>query len=164
MTVLTVEEAARNLGITTQRLKNWVKRNPTDACGNQVCMRAGRKMLFEQVDLDRIATQMRLLNRWKSDPDRLGEVYFVTCGRPMFPIKIGFATNLKDRMASLQVSVPWPVKLLVALEGKLRDEEMLHRKFAHLRLEGEWFERHQDILGVIRMIRGFSGRIASERI
>jgi hypothetical protein len=163
MTVLTLEQAARNLGIPPQRLKSWVSRNPLDACGNAVCLRVGRRMVFEQVDLDRIATQMRLLTRQKSHPERLGDVYFVTCERPMFPIKIGFAADLRSRMTSLQVSMPWPIKLLVALEGKLADEEMLHRKFAHLRMEGEWFYRHEDILGVVKLIRSFAAAIVSER-
>lgn len=54
-------------------------------------------------------------------------------------VKIGFATNLADRLRNLQTACPVPLKLLAVVAGGDEVELELHRRFAHLRSHGEWF-------------------------
>jgi hypothetical protein len=66
-----------------------------------------------------------------------GVVYFAFCaGR----IKIGFTSNLADRMCSLSTSSPFPVTLLLTIPGSVADEQMYHRMFAEERVNLEWFD------------------------
>ena len=55
-------------------------------------------------------------------------------------IKIGISTNLQSRFRAIRNSSPVPVELLGSCPGTTFFEGMLHRKFAHLRRHGEWFE------------------------
>jgi excisionase family DNA binding protein len=67
-----------------------------------------------------------------------GWVYFIqaTVGGP---IKIGLSQDVDLRLASLQLSSPFPLRLLATVPGGRRREYELHRQFAKHRLHGEWF-------------------------
>jgi hypothetical protein len=54
-------------------------------------------------------------------------------------IKIGYASNVKSRMAGLQTGAPVGVKLLASMPGDHKVERALHQRFAELRGHGEWF-------------------------
>jgi hypothetical protein len=74
-------------------------------------------------------------------------VYFIRSGEA---IKIGKASgNVRDRMAQLQTANPADLELLGVMPGGLEEEAGLHRRFAHLRLRGEWFTCDQDLLDFI---------------
>jgi hypothetical protein len=69
-----------------------------------------------------------------------GTVYFLEAegfGR----IKIGFTReNVERRAMQLQVGCPAPIKILRTLEGTMKDEKKLHRRFATQRVpHTEWF-------------------------
>lgn len=83
----------------------------------------------------------------------IGNVYFISCDRPEFPIKIGFAIDVRVRMRALQGAMPWPLELLIAMEGDVDKEHELHRQFKHLRMEGEWFARGADLMGYIDLVK-----------
>src|SRR5258705_9513139 len=70
-----------------------------------------------------------------------GYVYFVTCERSWFPIKIGFAKSVPNRMRALLVGFPYEIKLLAVIRGDRALERELHARFAQWRLSGEWFDR-----------------------
>jgi len=67
-------------------------------------------------------------------------VYFIQQGKDG-PVKIGFTKKepLK-RLYSLQTANPKPLRLLLSLTGDFELERLIHKKLAHLRLRGEWFE------------------------
>lgn len=65
-----------------------------------------------------------------------GYIYFV---RLNFRIKIGYSTNVKARLKTLQVSSPDPLEFIGSRPGSMRDEERLHSKYADLHASGEWF-------------------------
>lgn len=79
------------------------------------------------------------------DAPRTGGVYFVWTTAPVHPghVKIGFSsTSIKQRLADLQCSHPWPLALLAVEHGVGRNREReLHREFKSLRVRanGEWF-------------------------
>lgn len=68
-------------------------------------------------------------------PETAG-VYIVRAGDR---VKIGKAINVRNRLDSLQTSAPHKLELLVVLPGGLPEEAILHKRFAHLRVVGEWF-------------------------
>lgn len=80
-------------------------------------------------------------------------VYFITTEHEGFPVKIGISESHHARFTTLQVALPYRVKVLAVLPTQdAIFERRLHRKFAHLRLEGEWFERAPDLLAYIETL------------
>lgn len=68
-------------------------------------------------------------------------VYFARRGRL---IKIGHSRNVPDRMMHLGA------KLIGAVPGDRKMEIELHKRFAHLRVRGEWFRPNEELLAFIR--------------
>lgn len=62
--------------------------------------------------------------------------YFVQ-GPPFSPVKIGRATDVAQRVSSLQTATPHELRILRILEGD-REAEM-HERFSDDRIRGEWF-------------------------
>lgn len=77
---------------------------------------------------------------------RRGAIYFVTDGEA---IKIGFAGNVRKRIANLQISHHFPLFLLGSIPATRHEESVIHRRFVQHRLRGEWFKIHRDILDFI---------------
>ena len=71
-------------------------------------------------------------------------VYFITYENG--PIKIGVATDVKKRLSGLQTGCPFKLFVLATMAGDNSEEYKLHNKFQHLRLNGEWFDRGDDLL------------------
>jgi hypothetical protein len=63
-------------------------------------------------------------------------------------IKIGYSTNVKQRLADLQTSSSTKLVLLGVMPGSMNDERRLHAKFE--RLHGEWFRVTPELLEFIR--------------
>lgn len=70
-----------------------------------------------------------------------GLVYFIQFDQR---IKIGYTTDLHLRLRALPHD-----KVLATLAGTMQLEKRLHRKFAHLRVVGEWFTIGDDLLAYI---------------
>lgn len=65
-------------------------------------------------------------------------IYFVQ-GITGGPVKIGYAANVRARLADLQCGSPVRLRLLKVIDGGVPEEQALHRRFAADRLHGEWF-------------------------
>jgi hypothetical protein len=66
-------------------------------------------------------------------------------------IKIGFSTKYpSSRKRTLQTGNPHELKLLMLVQGTLRDEQRYHEQFAHLRIRGEWFKDCPEIRDFFR--------------
>lgn len=76
-----------------------------------------------------------------SDTDRC-QMYFIA-GAGL--IKIGISTNVTSRLRAIRNSSPVPVELLAVIRGNTFFEGQAHRRFAHLRRHGEWFEDSPEI-------------------
>jgi len=74
-----------------------------------------------------------------------GEVYFVRFGDR---IKIGFSTNVKTRMKA----VPHDA-ILATMPGTPAVESRMHKRFAHLRITGEWFRPGPDLMAFIDSLK-----------
>ena len=75
-----------------------------------------------------------------------GFIYFVKAG-PF--IKIGFATDVDKRAKSLATACPYPIEVIHTQLGSIKDESELHRRFAHLRAQGEWFRHEAELADFI---------------
>lgn len=53
--------------------------------------------------------------------------------------KIGYAVNVKRRMAALQTGCPYILKLLSSREGTMANELALQNHFKQFHFRGEWF-------------------------
>jgi hypothetical protein len=65
-------------------------------------------------------------------------VYFITA-REVDRVKIGYAHNPVARYRHLQVSSPVKLALEGAIPGGFEKERELHRRYARVRVCGEWF-------------------------
>lgn len=79
-------------------------------------------------------------------------IYFVSCAFPDFPIKIGIAANVDQRLCGLQNALPYRVVLLATMPGTHLDERQLHTRFDAYRLHGEWFKPEADLMEYIAKI------------
>lgn len=70
-------------------------------------------------------------------------VYFI--GSADGKLKIGTSANIEKRFDALQTSASVKLTLLLTIPGGTDLEAELHRRFAHLRESGEWFQ-HTDEL------------------
>jgi hypothetical protein len=70
-----------------------------------------------------------------------GWVYFLQPqGRPTAEVKIGFSErSIVARLKNLQTASPEPLTFLAAIPGTRETERELHRRFAEVRVCGEYF-------------------------
>ena len=61
-------------------------------------------------------------------------------------VKIGRASDVTSRLASIQTSLPVEVELIALFKGVSSDEEQLHARFATSHVRGEWFRLSDDEL------------------
>lgn len=78
------------------------------------------------------------------------DVYFLRAGKDG-PIKIGIAQDTVNRMGQLQCGCAWPIEVLGTIEnGGRKLEAKLHKQFANLRMNGEWFEPRRELIEFIQ--------------
>jgi hypothetical protein len=80
-----------------------------------------------------------------------GYTYFVRNGEA---IKIGHTALPKARMMDLQIASPEPLNILAIVSNTIIKEADAHRKFAHLRIRGEWFRAESELLEFIATVKG----------
>jgi hypothetical protein len=66
------------------------------------------------------------------------------------PIKIGHSSDPEGRLAILQQGNPYPLHLLAKIPQLFCEERALHKKYASLRMAGEWFDPSDDLLSEIK--------------
>lgn len=68
-----------------------------------------------------------------------GKIYFIVC-RSLNAVKIGFTTGQPHvRLSSFQTGCPATLELWGSVPGTMDEEKALHRAFAALHIQGEWF-------------------------
>ena len=66
------------------------------------------------------------------------------------PVKIGYASNLRNRASNIQTGTWIPLVVRCVMEGDIAVEKMIHAKFAELRIRGEWFAPEKQLLDFIK--------------
>lgn len=79
-------------------------------------------------------------------------IYFIQRG-PDGPIKIGITAKVERRMSTLQTSNSERLSLMATMPGTVDDEAALHKRFASIRLTGEWFESEPELLKFIATLK-----------
>jgi hypothetical protein len=81
--------------------------------------------------------------------DRAGYVYVLSS---MYGYKIGKSRQLQERVRMFGVKLPFAFQVLMAtwVEDCTSEESRLHRMFANMRLEGEWFKLDAQDLEFLR--------------
>ena len=74
-------------------------------------------------------------------------IYFIKS--PTGAIKIGTTIRLSQRLKQLAAEHGPGLEVLAVADGSFEVERALHRRFAHLRQVGEWFEPGDDLMGFI---------------
>lgn len=72
-------------------------------------------------------------------------VYFIQAGDDG-PVKIGYTSNVKRRLGSLQCGHYQKLKVIREINGDKRAEKRLHKICAGSHVRGEWFNFSEDIL------------------
>jgi len=116
-----------------------------------------KKGLFaSRKDAERTRDALRTSGTWENlgvEPPvgaaRQAVVYFVR-QVPDGPVKIGTATYIKQRLMQLRGASPTPLELMGVIVGGWQTEQLLHEKFAALRMHGEWFRPDPSLLSYIR--------------
>jgi hypothetical protein len=85
-----------------------------------------------------------------ADIEFASSVYFLGS---LHLIKIGRATKLRARLRGIQLQSAAPVELLHAMPGGPLEERALHKRFADLRVHGEWFRAAPSLLAHIEGLR-----------
>ncbi len=75
-------------------------------------------------------------------------IYFITDGEN---VKIGKADNPEHRLQALQTGHPRKLHLIYAMEGDLAEERILHKRFALLNVDREWFKYDDEIKNFINL-------------
>jgi hypothetical protein len=83
---------------------------------------------------------------WQA-PTRPLQIYFI--GGDAGHIKIGVSANPESRLAAIQTGSPIPLRILATVLGGYDAERAYHARFAAHRAQGEWFERHPEVLAEI---------------
>jgi hypothetical protein len=79
-------------------------------------------------------------------------IYFAQAGENG-PVKIGYTENRDRRMREVQGMNGEVLTVLATLPGGRKREAELHRRFAHLRRHGEWFEPGPELMDYVRNVR-----------
>lgn len=78
-------------------------------------------------------------------------VYFIQIGDG--PVKVGWSSSVNHRLAGLQGSNPYPLRLLVDFRGSRDQKAAVHKMFEGLRLHGEWFAPGARLLAFIAAVQ-----------
>jgi hypothetical protein len=79
-------------------------------------------------------------------------IYFAQ-SLPHGPIKIGYSKEPARRIADLAATQANGMYILATMSGEVADERALHELLKEHRLNGEWFEPHDDVWLMVDMAR-----------
>ena len=74
-------------------------------------------------------------------------VYFVLFGQY---VKIGHAKCIRNRLTTIQISLPEKLVLLGVIPGGMNEERELHARFSNVWIRGEWFRFTEEIHDYIK--------------
>jgi len=85
---------------------------------------------------------------WPDEVVRHHRVYFVQAGeadaKGFAPVKIGFTTDVEQRLRQLQTASPVLLTVLERVIGTPTIEAFFHRELRHRHIRGEWFRLQPD--------------------
>lgn len=121
----------------------------TGETDEQKAMLVATRLFHETAATGGRATPARRLRRVIQPWPLLGGIYFARVGEH---VKIGVATSIRNRLATLQTSSPQPIELVGVMPGTQKDETRLHKQWAAAHVSGEWFLLTPDLVTFIRKL------------
>lgn len=87
-----------------------------------------------------------------------GFTYFVRMEAPIEnpPVKIGFSVNPCTRLSDFACGSPYPLTLVATFPACLLPEKLLHERYSHLRMRGEWFSPDTELADLIDSVQRVS--------
>lgn len=79
-------------------------------------------------------------------------IYFITA-HGLDYIKIGQSVNVESRISSLQTASPKKLQVWAVMNGSFQTESGIHDLFRHIRKNGEWFKKTDELKYFIRAIQ-----------
>jgi hypothetical protein len=92
----------------------------------------------------------------------IGEVYFVRPVGWQGPVKIGYTTLIRDRIANISLWAPFELEVLGTIAGPASLERRFHAKFVDQRERGEWFAWSEELGNVIAAVQ--AGTFDTEKL
>jgi hypothetical protein len=90
-----------------------------------------------------------------------GSIYFISIPR-LDLIKVGFATDLRLRLAGIKTASPFDLQLVASYRGRRDDEQRAHRLLKPHRYKREWFRYHDDVDALIYDMYDYRLVVAAE--
>jgi plasmid maintenance system killer protein len=107
---------------------------------------------FSKYDVEELEKQLKLWGIISLNNDK-GTIYFIKSDETK-EIKIGYTSGeVEKRLKTLQTGHPHKLQVLATMPGSRDEEKTLHEKFASIRLNGEWFKPHPDLLDFIATVK-----------
>ena len=101
-------------------------------------------------------------HHWSHDREYDGGYVYVLEAHPLTPVKIGYTTELRARIATLQTGCPYPLRCLHLVPAAQKLESWLHRLLRAERLTGEWFEGEATTAALIDLERMAERMVADD--
>lgn len=79
-------------------------------------------------------------------------IYFVTA-HGLDYVKIGQTVDVESRVSNLQTAYPKKLQVWAVMNGSFQTETGIHELFKHLRKNGEWFKKTDELKYFIRAIQ-----------
>ena len=113
----------------------------------------GLWMVWDSVSRKRLQieiTDEERLADLHENADKYGEgwCYFIS-PKKGGPIKIGYATSVRNRLSNMNTSSPVELEILAVAPGGAFRERAYHFQFGNLRKRGEWFRRSPRLMAEI---------------
>lgn len=87
-------------------------------------------------------------------------IYFLKAGSTS-KYKIGYTTNIKQRITKLQIGCPDTLHLVALWNGDTRLERKIHQRYRHHRVRGEWFRLSEG--EALDLVINMSDQVADRR-
>lgn len=117
--------------------------------------RSGRYLdVGERLERQKREVHERKMREWREDLDKYpGDAFCYFAGGEEGLIKIGFSRSPWRRLRDIRRTCIEKISLLAVVGGGQERERYYHTLFAAHRRDGEWFERHPDILAEIERLK-----------
>lgn len=134
----TQRNASTIAGINEKTLYYWLQRGRKGDFGYNNFYKEFKeaKKNIHHIKIDKGKYQLPTFN----NKDNSTNTYFITDGEF---VKIGITKNPKLRLAYIQSHYPKIVEIIAIFPYNV--EKILHNKFKHLRVNGEWFKLNKEI-------------------
>lgn len=136
--------------------KGWVERTPRTARGLRLLRRdieSAERQSYgntKEREAGRLPARIAETDSRPWSP-RLVSVYFARASATG-AIKIGSSNDIVERIRGLQTAQSGAIELLAQAPGSKAYERLLHVRFDHLRLRGEWFLPEPELISFIERV------------